>query len=203
MKSFARITVKQLAPVLAAAAFTVSSPCFATILSQPQAQVIGANIVAAEGIASSAAGPVAVQQLAQAISQIGNGVNTMVNDLSTRLSPAQAALIKASVTVAQTLASQAQALGDAGGRQTLATSFNKMGDAINQLASGVQQAFGQGFQGMVAEVNGIVSQDEALFGPAAATGINTPAFNSTMALATSRLALNGLGIMVNVLDSSN
>ncbi len=163
MKSFARITVKHLAPVLAAAAFTVSGPCFATILSKTQAQAIGANIVVAELIANSAFGPAAVTQLAQAINQIGNGVNTMVNDLSARLPPGQAALIQASVTVAQTIASQAQALGDAGGRQTLATSFNKMGDAINQLASGVRQAFGQGFQGMVTEVSGIVAEDEGLF----------------------------------------
>jgi hypothetical protein len=203
MKLSARITMNKLAPLLAATAFTASTPCFATVLSQPQAQVIGANIVGAEATANSAVGPAAVPLLAQAFNEIGNGVNTMVNDLSTRLSPAQAATIKGSVTVAQSLASQASTLGDAGGRQILATSFNKLGDAINQLASGVNQAFGQRFQGMVTEVNGIVSQDEALFFPAAATGINTPDLNSTMALATSRLALSGLGVMVNILDSSN
>jgi hypothetical protein len=142
-------------------------------------------------------------QLALAINLIGNGVNTMVNDLSTRLSPAQATLIKSSVTVAQQLASTAQALPEPVGSQTLAQSFNKLGDAINQLASGVQQAFGQGFQGMVTEVNAIVSQDEAVFCPAAALGLNQPGSAGAMALATSRLALNGLGIMVNTLDSSN
>jgi hypothetical protein len=67
----------------------------------------------------------------------------------------------------------------------------------------VQQAFGQKFQGMVIEVNGIVTQDEALFDPAAAFGFNQPTLTSTMALATSRLALNGLGVMVNILTASN
>ena len=85
MKSFARITMHKLALLFAAAAFTVSTPCSAATLSKAQGLAISGDIVAAEGTASSAAGPTAVLQLAQAINILGNAINTMVDDLSTVL----------------------------------------------------------------------------------------------------------------------
>jgi hypothetical protein len=161
IKSFARITINKLALVFTAAAFTVSTPCFAAVLSKAQGLAISGNIVGAEAIASSAVDPTAVTQLAQAINTLGDGINTMVDDLSKFLPQAQAATIKASVTAAQLTASNAKAEPDPVGRQTLVTSFNQLGNAIQQLAAGVQKVLGQG---QVIEVNGLVTNNEAIFG---------------------------------------
>ena len=195
MRSFARITMRKLAPLLTAAALTISTPCFAAVLTQAQASTISANIVGAEGIANSA-GPsavVAVAPLSEAIKTIGNAINTMVNDLPKVIPQPQANIIKASVAAAQATAQSAQATPNQAGLQTLETAFNQMGDATNQLA----QAFPQNVFGVggAQEVGGIVASNKALFTGSAAAG-NTP----QMGLATSRLA-DGLGVILNVITN--
>jgi hypothetical protein len=192
MKSFARLKMHKLALLFAAAAFTVSTPCFAATLSKDQGLAIGANIVAAEGTASSAAGPTAVLQLAQAINILGNAINTTVDDLSTVFPQAQGAAIKALVTAAQVTASTAQAEPAPAGFQTLATSFSQLGNAIQQLAQNAQKVLGQGG---VEEINALVTNNEGLFSAGAG-----PGFTPAMAKATNGLA-DTLGVMVNILTT--
>ena len=188
MNPFVRITMRKLALLFAAAAFTVSTPCFANKLSKAQGQQIGADIVLAEATASSAVGPAALQLLAQAINVTGIGINTMVGDLSTVIPQAQAAIIKNSVVLASVTANNAVGQGlNPVEFQTLATSVNQLGNAINQLQGAVAPTLGP-------EINPIVTTNEALFASGAAAG-NT----QIMGLAINRLA-DGLGVIDNVLS---
>ena len=188
MNPFVRITMRKLALLFAAAAFTVSTPCFANKLSKAQGQQIGADIVVAEATARSAVGPGAVPLLAQAINLIGTGINTMVGDLSTVIPQGQAAFIKDLVVIASTTANNAVGQGfNQVQFQTLATSVNQLGNAINQLQGAVVPTLGP-------EINPIVTTNVGLFDSGVAAG-NT----QIMGLAISRLA-DGLGVIDNVLS---
>jgi hypothetical protein len=102
MNPFVRVTMHKLALLFAAAAFTVSTPCFAGKLSQPQVAVISGNMDFAKAIASSALGPAAAQQYAQAINAVGTGINDIVDDL--HVDQAHAAPIKGLVDATNAIA---------------------------------------------------------------------------------------------------